>query len=126
MERGTLVARGPGRLETLPVATDAASSHKETTADRIITWQNELILRNEIRPRTQISERVLILTGSPWVFDRVQQSSLKAVDTIVAWLEPNPAAAKTATATPSTGTRDATAKKTDSEDGGYQIRRCLP
>lgn len=125
MDRATLVARGPGRMETLPVATSAASTLQEAPADRIVTWQNELILRNELRPHTQIAERVLILTGKPWVFDRVEKSSLKAVDTIVAWLEPRPPGAKNS-ARISANTRDnAAAKPTGSDDSGYQIRRLL-
>ncbi|MGC8638789.1 MAG: hypothetical protein ACP5XB_02790, partial [Isosphaeraceae bacterium] len=125
MERAALVARGPGRMETFPVSPDPASVRDGVPADRIVTWQDILYLKNEVRPHTEISERVLTLTGKPWVFDRDQQSSLQAAYKIVAWLEPKPAAAKNATAPPPTNPGNTPPKKPDSEDGGYQIRRLL-
>jgi hypothetical protein len=126
MDRSNLFARGPGRMETRPVPTDAAASVQGVPADRIVTWQNQLTMKNEIRPQTKVSERVLILTGKPWIFDRTEQSqsTLNAADTVVAWLEPKPKAAQSPP-TRSTASSSPAPTTPGSEDGGYQIRRLL-
>jgi hypothetical protein len=125
MDHASLVARGPGRMETRPVPSEADAAPQDVPADRIATWQDQLVLKNEIGPDQKIEERVLILKGQPRIIDRLQNSSLDAVETVVAWLRPAPSgAAKTASENASNSSTQATANPV-SGDGNFKIRRLL-
>ena len=125
MDQSTLIARGPGLLETRPVPSDADTPNQEVPPDRTATWQDQLVLKNELGPDKKIQQKILILKGRPRIIDRLQASSLDAVDTIVAWLKPKPAEnAKLATsAAPASPSR---ASETSKPQGGnFQIERLL-
>ena len=70
-------------------------------------------------------QKILILKGRPRIIDRLQASSLDAVDTIVAWLKPKPAEnAKLATsAAPASPSR--TSESSKPQGGNFQIERLL-
>jgi hypothetical protein len=120
MGQATLVARGPGLLETRPGPTKVAPPDREVPADRTATWQDQLFVQNEIGPDKKLAKRILTLKGSPRVIDRLQASSLDSVDKLVVWLKPKPPEEGKAS-TPEK--RDATAARP--QGGSFQIERLL-
>lgn len=90
MAMASLVARGPGLLETRPGPSKDAPPDREVPADRTATWQDQLFLKNELGPDRKLAQRILTLKGRPRLVDRDKGSSLDAVDRIVIWLKPDP------------------------------------
>jgi hypothetical protein len=72
----TIVARGPGRLESRP--------SQEKPAERIATWTNLLRLKSEPDER-----RLLTLMGQP-TFQDVNQARIEARESMVVSLRPRP------------------------------------
>ncbi len=70
----TILARGPGRLESRPEVNQPA--------DRIATWQDMLRLRSDADQR-----RMITLTGSP-SFQDLAQAKISARDSIILSLKP--------------------------------------
>ena len=82
MDRATLVANGPGLLESRA----GAEPPRDVPPDRIVTWQDQLWLQNELDAANEITGKVLVLKGAPRVQDRTKGASLDARDSIVVWL----------------------------------------
>jgi lipopolysaccharide export system protein LptA len=125
MDHASLVARGPGRMETRPIPADAETAPQDVPADRIATWQDQLVLKNEIGPDQKLEERVLILKGRPRIIDRLQQSSLDAVETIVAWLRPEPTGGVNVASSTAPDSSNHTTSNPSSRDETFKIRRLL-
>jgi hypothetical protein len=118
MESSNLFAHGPGLLETRPIPSQQDNALADVPPDRTVVWQDLLMLKNILGPDQKITQRELVLKGQPRVIDRLQQSSLDAVDTIVVWLKPRPA-----DATASSTKRATTSSST--QGGSFQIERLL-
>lgn len=89
MDRATLVANGPGLLESR----DGEAPPREAPPDRVVSWQDQFWLQNEIDSAGILTGKVLVLKGSPRIQDRAQGASLDSKDSIVVWLNPNENAA---------------------------------
>lgn len=76
----TIVARGPGRLESRP--------DKDQPAQRVATWQDLLRLKTYADDR-----RLLVLTGSP-SFQDVAQARITSRDTLQVAMRPRPASSE--------------------------------
>ena len=74
MDRATSLHAGPGAWRRALSRTDAASLRQGVPADRIVTWQKSSFSRTRFARAREIAEKVLILTGKPWIFDRLKQS----------------------------------------------------
>lgn len=78
----TILAKGPGRLETRPA--------KDQPPQRIATWQQSLKLKTEAD-----EHRMLTLTGRP-MFHDVVQARIDSQDTLVVSMRPRPKAVEAA------------------------------
>jgi hypothetical protein len=125
MDQSNLVASGPGLLETRPAPSDNDPPNQEVPPDRTATWQDRLWLTNELGPDKKTLKKILILKGRPRIIDRLQASSLDAVDTIVAWLKPKPAenSKLDTSAVPASAGRASESSK--AQGGNFQIERLL-
>jgi hypothetical protein len=121
MQSANLFTHGPGLLETRPVPGQGDSPIQDVPPDQTVTWQDLMVVINLLGPDGAIAQRKIVLKGRPRVVDRLQQSSIDAVDTIVAWLRPKPAENAGGTATSPSRTRDG--GSAGSRDGGFQIER---
>jgi lipopolysaccharide export system protein LptA len=75
----TMVARGPGRLDTRP--------DRGKPIERWVSWTDRLDVRNE---ETAVGERRKItIVGMPKVHSLTQKAKIEAEDTIIAYLKPN-------------------------------------
>jgi hypothetical protein len=99
MDRSTLVANGPGLLESRAATKDGKTPPPETPADRTAVWQDRLWLQPELGPDGAVVGKVLVLTGSPRIQDRLQSASLDAAKSIAVWFDAArpPEAPRTAT-----------------------------
>jgi hypothetical protein len=98
----TIIARGPGVLETQPA--------RGKPVERRAVWQDQLIQQNELGADKQLRKRIT-LTGDPKFYDFPQATTLDAKSQIIVWLKPKPepaAAEKTPTA-PATGSSSSSA-----------------
>ncbi len=125
MDHSTLVARGPGLLETRPGPSDADTPNQEVPPDRTATWQDQLVLKNELGSDKKIMQKILILKGQPRIIDRLQASSLDAVDTIVAWLKPKTAENSRLDTSASPASASRTSENSKAQGGNFQIERLL-
>jgi len=85
MDRATLVANGPGLLESRA----GAEAPRDVPPDRTVSWQDQFWLQNEVDAQGAITGKVLVLRGSPRIQDRTQAASLDSKESIVVWLNPN-------------------------------------
>jgi len=88
MDQASLVARGPGLLEIRAVPPEQSDSFQEIPADRTASWQDQLVLKNDVGNGGSLLQRILLLKGQPKVTDRLREASLRAEDTVVVWLKP--------------------------------------
>ncbi|WP_165071180.1 hypothetical protein [Paludisphaera rhizosphaerae] len=88
MSRASLVANGPGLLESRP-GLGADDAPREVPPSRTAIWSDQLWLQNESPTENREPGRILVLKGNPRVEDRDQKSSLEAAETIAVWLRPN-------------------------------------
>ncbi|SIO40684.1 hypothetical protein SAMN05444166_4447 [Singulisphaera sp. GP187] len=79
-QNATIVARGPGLLETRP--------SRDKPVERKAIWQDHLVMRTEFDGSNRPTKKVT-LTGKPEFID-VAQASLDAEKEIVVWLTPKP------------------------------------
>jgi len=86
--RATLVANGPGLLETRP-APAANEPPRDVPPARTATWRDQLWVQNEKVEEGAVPGRILVLKGSPKVEDRDKGASLESADSIVVWLNPD-------------------------------------
>jgi lipopolysaccharide export system protein LptA len=121
MESSNLFAHGPGLLETRPAPGPADRPDQDVPPDRTVVWQDRLVVKNVLGPDKKLTGREMILKGSPRVVDRLQQASLDAADTIVAWLEPRPEGADQGRP----AGRGAEAGRGGPQAGGFRIKRLL-
>lgn len=121
MQSANLFTHGPGLLETRPVPGQADSPVQDVPPDQTATWQDLMMVKNFLGPDGAIAQRKIVLKGRPRVVDRLQQSSIDAVDTIVVWLKPKPAENPGGKETSTSQSRDG--GSADSRDGGFQIER---
>ena len=131
MDRATLVANGPGLLETRPGQPKGDGPPRETPPDRTAVWQDQLWFQNEIGPEGAIVGKIVVLKGMPRVVDRLQKASLDAAESIVVWLDSKPDAPKTAQTldlrevVPAAFTVADPASATKPAAGGMTIKRLL-
>lgn len=95
MDRATLVANGPGLLESR----DGEAPPRESPPDRVVSWQDQFWLQNELDADGTLTGKVLVLKGSPRIQDKTRAASLDAKDSIVVWLNPSETAPAVATKT---------------------------
>ncbi|WP_406697962.1 hypothetical protein V5E97_03815 [Singulisphaera sp. Ch08] len=79
-ENATIVARGPGILETRP--------SRDKPVERKAIWQDHLVMLTEFDVNNRPTKKVT-LTGRPEFID-VKQASLDAEKQIIVWLTPKP------------------------------------
>ena len=70
--RRTSFAHGPGLLETRPGPSQDGQPDPGRAPDRTATWQDQLMVKNELGPDKKIAKRELVLKGSPRVVDRLK------------------------------------------------------
>ncbi|MDR3623403.1 MAG: hypothetical protein P4L85_28985 [Paludisphaera borealis] len=133
MDRGTLVANGPGRVEIRPTPKPGDGPPRETPPAQTAVWQDQLWLQNEVGPDGTVVGKIVVLKGMPRVQDRLQGASLDAAQSIVVWLDSKPSTApKTATTLDSREVVPAAYTAADPASpsaapgaGGMNIRRLL-
>ncbi len=121
MQSANLFTHGPGLLETRPVPGQADSPVQDVPPDQTATWQDLMMVKNFLGPDGTIAQRKIVLKGRPRVVDRLQQSSIDAVDTIVVWLKPKPAENAGGQTTSAARSRDG--GSSGSRESGFQIER---
>lgn len=80
-ENATIVARGPGLLETRP--------GRDKPVERKAIWQDHLVMKTTFEDGSNQPTKTVTLTGKPEFID-VAQASLDAEKEIVVWLTPKP------------------------------------
>jgi len=123
-QSANLFTHGPGLLEIRPVPDQADGPIQDVPPDQTATWQDLLVVMNFLGPDGNIAQRKIVLKGQPRVVDRLQQSSLDSVDTIVVWLKPKPAENTGGQATSASRSRDGgSSGSSQAQDGGFEIER---
>jgi hypothetical protein len=132
METANLFANGPGLLETRPVPDETASPLQNIQPDRTITWQDQLVVQNEVGPDKKVAKKIVTIRGLPRVIDRIQESSLDAVDRIIVWMKPRPGesgapagAATASLSSTSTTKKSSGSGSSTSQSGNFQIEHLL-
>jgi hypothetical protein len=77
----TIIARGPGILETRPA--------RDKPVERRAVWRDQLIQQNEIAA-DRLPRKRITLTGDPRFYDLAQATTLDAKSQIIVWLKPKP------------------------------------
>jgi hypothetical protein len=95
MNAANVVANGPGQLETQP--------DLDQPIERIAIWQDKFYLHNEVGPDGQLTQKIVVLTGTrPCFIDKVQGTRLDSGQWIRVWLKPKPRATPSPNDHPST------------------------
>ncbi len=85
-----------------------------------------MMLKNLLGPDKKIAQREIVLKGRPKIVDRLQEQSLDAAETIVAWLKPKPPADSAGKLSKSASTPAQDGQGNLGVQGGsYQIQRLL-